>query len=100
MNDRSKCTNTNTAIELAQHDPEIASLMKKKFANLEKLFREAPERAAAAGEVPAGAPVGKLAAFLVSILHGAVVTSKAGASRKTLRDNFAIALSTLAAPPA
>jgi hypothetical protein len=73
--------------------PEIEAIMKKKFTGLEAIFTATLDRAVTAGEIPADAPTAKLAAFLVSNLHGAVVNAKAGASRRKIHDTFAIALS-------
>jgi TetR/AcrR family transcriptional repressor of nem operon len=94
------CLLTNTAIELAQHDPEIAALLKRTFAARQKAFRDTLQRAVEAGEIPADANPDKLAAYLLSTLQGAIVSAKAGVPRKTFRDTFGIALSAIPAPAA
>jgi len=89
------CLLTNTAIELAPHDPEIAALLKATFEARLKAFRDVLQRAMDAGEIAPDAKLDQLAAYLLSTMQGAVASAKAGIPRKRCHTTFAIALTAI-----
>ena len=86
------CLITNAVMEMAHRDATVAEELQRQFAMREKTFVQLLDRAVDAGEIPAGAPRKRLAAFLVAISHGSVVCAKAGAPRATVRAIADIAL--------
>lgn len=91
------CLLTNSLTELALRDPDVAERMAQHLARVEAAFRAALERARAAGELAPG--VGPDAApFLVCVLQGLNVLSKARPGRKALEAIVDTAIARLAAP--
>lgn len=89
------CMVTNTTIELAPHDEEVAAIMRDSIGRLEKGFRAALDRAVDQGLLGPQARTLKQARFLTTTLQGVVVLAKAGISRKVLRDAIDTAMSAL-----
>ena len=89
------CFLTNTLVELAPHDDQIAGAVGAILLGIERGFRDAVKRAMLAGELPAGADERSLSRFLTSTLQGLTVMGRAGASRATLRDIVRVAMSVL-----
>jgi TetR/AcrR family transcriptional repressor of nem operon len=88
------CLVTNTIVELAQREPEIATMVQLHLARLEAGFAGAIDRARQAGEMPANTPL-DTASFLVCVVQGLNVLAKTRPSRHRLERIAATALSTL-----
>jgi TetR/AcrR family transcriptional repressor of nem operon len=89
------CLATNTIVELAPHDPEVAEAACCLLRRIEKAFARALERAVDEGELPRRANTRALARFLTSTFQGLVVMRKASASRASIKDTVDVALSAL-----
>ena len=89
------CLITNTAVELAPHNPAVAEAVKSALRLLEKALHKTLERAVEAGELPAETNTRALARFLTSSGQGLVVMGKANVSRATIKDIVAVTLSVL-----
>ncbi len=89
------CLITNTAVELAPHNPAVAEAVKSALRRLEKALHKTLERAVEAGELPAETNTRALARFLTSSGQGLVVMGKANVSRATIKDIVAVTLSVL-----
>lgn len=87
------CLVTNTIVELAQREPEIAAMVDLHLGRLEAAFADAIARARRAGEIPGGTPDD--AGFLVCVVQGLNVLAKTGPSRERLARVVATALSAL-----
>lgn len=90
------CLVTNSIVELAPHDDEVAAIVRSALHRVEKAFRAAVDRAVESGEIPASTDTRAVARFLNSTLHGMVVLGKASASKAVLKDVAKVALSKLA----
>jgi len=91
------CLVTNTIVELAPREPEIAAMAERQLARLEASFAAAIERARAAGEIRPDADAGH-AAFLVCTIQGLNVLAKTKPSRERLETIVSTALATLENP--
>ena len=89
------CLLTNTLIEAAPHDPEIAKAAKTILDRLESTFRLVLQQAVEDGELPNDANVRALARYLTSTIQGLVVMGKASVSRAAVKDIVHVALSVL-----
>jgi TetR/AcrR family transcriptional repressor of nem operon len=89
------CFCVNSAIELAPHDPAIATLLEQHNQSQEELFRRALVRAQQAGEISASLDPLATARCLLNVIAGLGVAHKAGASRERLQDIVRISLSVL-----
>jgi TetR/AcrR family transcriptional repressor of nem operon len=88
------CLVTNTIVELAQREPDIAAMVDQHLARLEAGFAGAIDRARQAGRIPAGTPA-DIAGFLVCIVQGLNVLAKTNPPRHRLERVVATALRTL-----
>ncbi|MDR3714669.1 MAG: TetR/AcrR family transcriptional regulator [Puia sp.] len=89
------CFMVNSAVELAPHDPEIASLVKSNRQQVEDILYKAIKKGQKSGEISATLDARAIARFFYTNLSGIRVTAKAGADRKTLEDIIKVALSVL-----
>ncbi len=89
------CLITNTAVELAPHNPAVAQAVKSALSLLEKALHKTLERAVDAGELPAETNTRALARFLTSTGQGLVVMGKANVSRATIKDIVNVTLSVI-----
>ncbi len=90
------CLATNTVVELAPHDPEVAEAVKALLRRVEKAFHRTLVRAVEIGELSPDANPRALARFLCCTIQGLVVMGKASASRSTIKDIVKVTLSTMA----
>ena len=90
------CLATNTVVELAPHDPEVAEAVKALLRRVEKAFHRTLERAVEFGELSPDTDPRALARFLCCTLQGLVVMGKASAGRSTIKDIVKVTLSTMA----
>ncbi|MFE7594827.1 TetR/AcrR family transcriptional regulator [Kitasatospora sp. NPDC057512] len=89
------CFVTNTAVELAPHDPVASRRVEASFDRLETLLAAALARAAAQGELPAGRDPRALARMLVVLLQGIRVVGKTADGAPLARDAAEQALALL-----
>ncbi len=89
------CLATNTIVETAPHDPEVAKATKCLLRRIETSFQSALDRARRAGEIPRGSDTKALARFLATTAQGLVVMSKGRASRAHVRDTVAVTIAAL-----
>ncbi|MEU5422436.1 TetR/AcrR family transcriptional regulator [Streptomyces sp. NPDC001407] len=92
---RRGCFVTNTAVELAAHDPAAAHRVGESWQGLETALASALMRARAQGELPAGRDPVALARMLMVLMQGMRVVGKADPGPGRLRDAAAQALSLL-----
>jgi len=88
------CLVTNTMVELAQREPEIAAMVEQHLARLEAGLAGAIDRARRAGEIPADTPL-DTASFLVCVVQGLNVLAKTKPSRERLEHIVTTALAAL-----
>lgn len=91
------CLVTNTVVEMALDDNDVAEAARLHLARLEAAFAGAIERARAQGELPATAVSGELAAFLVCTMQGLNVLAKTKPGRPALQVVVDVALRALTA---
>ncbi|GAB1329733.1 TetR/AcrR family transcriptional regulator [Streptomyces sennicomposti] len=89
------CMVTNTAAELAPHDPAAARYVERNWDHLETLLHSALVRAQAQGELPAERDPLPLARTLLVLLQGVRVVGKATADPVRVRDAVEQALALL-----
>jgi TetR/AcrR family transcriptional repressor of nem operon len=91
------CLITNSAAELALHDPDVAARVKLHLARIESAFASALARAQASGEVVGGAGP-QSATFLVCLVQGLNILAKTKPERRVLEGVVDVALKALASP--
>ncbi|MET7699765.1 TetR/AcrR family transcriptional regulator [Streptomyces sp. NPDC005485] len=89
------CFVTNTAAELAPHDPAAARRVEHSWDHIETLFHSALVRAQAQGELAADRDPLALARMLLVLLQGLRVVGKASADPARVRDAATQALTLL-----
>ncbi|HEX2299517.1 MAG TPA: TetR/AcrR family transcriptional regulator [Pseudonocardiaceae bacterium] len=89
------CFVTNTAAELAPHDPAAARLVERNWDHLETVLHSALVRAQAQGELPCGRDPRSLARMLLVLLQGLRVVGKASPDPARVRDAAEQALALL-----
>ncbi|MGK5543972.1 TetR/AcrR family transcriptional regulator [Streptomyces sp. URMC 127] len=92
---RRGCFVTNTAVELAPHDPDAARSVEDSWLVLERALISALTRAAEQGELPAGRDPVALARMLLVLLQGMRVVGKAASGPARVRDAAEQALALL-----
>lgn len=93
--ERRGCLVTNTAVELAPHDPVVAGTVKAVLSRVERTFHRTLKRAVDAGELREDTNTRALARFLTNSVQGVGVMSKASVSRATIKDITNVTLSLL-----
>ncbi|WP_030173106.1 TetR/AcrR family transcriptional regulator [Streptomyces sp. NRRL S-813] len=89
------CFVTNTAAELAPHDPAAARRVERNWDQLEAVLHSALERARAQGELPADRDPLALARMLLVLLQGLRIVGKASTDPARVRDATEQALTLL-----
>jgi TetR/AcrR family transcriptional repressor of nem operon len=89
------CLVTNTAAELAPHDPGAARQVERNWDQLETVLHSALVRAQAQGELPADRDPLTLARMLLVLLQGLRVVGKASSDPARVRDAAEQALALL-----
>ncbi|MGV4984754.1 TetR/AcrR family transcriptional regulator [Streptomyces sp. NRAIS4] len=89
------CLITNTAAELAPHDPAATRRVERNWDHLETLLHSALARAQSRGELPAGRDPLALARTLLVLMQGLRVVGKASADPARVRDAAEQALALL-----
>ncbi|MFI6204966.1 TetR/AcrR family transcriptional regulator [Streptomyces sp. NPDC051041] len=80
------CFVTNTAAELAPHDPEAARRVERRWDHVETLLRSALARAQAQGELPEDRDPRALARMLLVVMQGLRVVGKASSDPARVRE--------------
>lgn len=91
------CLITNTIVELAQRDKEIAAKVALHLARLETAFAGAVARGRASGEIPETVPE-EMANFLVCVVQGLNVLAKTKPPRESLEAIVSAALGSMKRP--
>ncbi len=91
------CLVTNSVVEFATRDPEIAESFRLHLARLEAAFAGAIERAKHSGELPATVPAAERATFLMCTVQGLNVLAKTAPDRAVLETVVRAALGSLRA---
>ncbi|MGD8790484.1 MAG: TetR/AcrR family transcriptional regulator [Burkholderiales bacterium] len=89
------CLITNSLVEFARNDPELAGMFDLHLARLETTFASALARARAGGEIRSDAGT-EVARFLVTLVQGMNVLAKTKPDRRTLEGIVDTALAGLA----
>jgi TetR/AcrR family transcriptional repressor of nem operon len=89
------CFVTNTAAELAPHDPVAARRVERNWDQLETVLHSSLVRARDGGELPPGRDPAALARMLLVLLQGMRVVGKASADPARVRDAAEQALALL-----
>lgn len=90
------CLMSNTAVELAPHDPEMKGYVQDNLVDIADAFCAVIEEGQQHGQIQTRDDPADLARFLVSTLQGIRVLAKAGTSEDTLRVSARVALQALA----
>ncbi|MBF6989447.1 TetR/AcrR family transcriptional regulator [Cupriavidus sp. IK-TO18] len=97
-NDAGKgCLLVNSAVEVAPHDPEIATIVQEGFIHMAHVFESALRAGQARGEIRAGIEPKAEAIALVSGIAGLRVLAKAGFGARALKPTVEALLSKLEA---
>ncbi|MGD1908999.1 MAG: TetR family transcriptional regulator C-terminal domain-containing protein, partial [Leptolyngbyaceae cyanobacterium] len=89
------CLITNTAIELASQDPEVAQRLQASFKRVEQGFCQALGRAQLLGEIGDDRDIRALAHYLTTCIQGIRVMSKVNPNPEALRQTVALMLRSL-----
>ena len=92
------CLITNSLVELAAHDPDLAGMFQLHLAHLQTSFAAALVRARAEGELRPGAGP-ESAGMLVALVQGMNVMAKTRPGRRALQDVVDAALAGLVESP-
>ena len=92
---RRGCFATNSALELADHDPLVLREVRATFAALLALFKDALHRAQLAGEVRADPSADVLAQLLLNAIEGARIMEKTKASKEVMASVAALIIGIL-----
>lgn len=89
------CLISNTVVELAPHDEEVAEVVNGILNKIQSAFLSCLDRAAENGELLPATNTRVLSHFLAASTHGLIITSKSAADRQQLKDVVDVILSTL-----
>jgi TetR/AcrR family transcriptional repressor of nem operon len=78
------CFATNSALELADHDPEVAKHVVTMLRELRDVFEDAIALAQKQGQMTATTPARVLANFLITAIEGVRITEKASPPKAEL----------------
>jgi len=92
------CLITNSVIERAPHDRDIAALLEGSLQRVEDGFYDAIQSAQRGGTIDATVDPRASARFLVALVQGLRVLSRTNSDERKLRDVITVALSTLPPP--
>ena len=97
---RAGCLVTNSTIELALRDSQIAERLQKSLTRVEETFFQTLGRGVQQGDFPADTDCRALARFLTSGVQGLRVLARSGVEAATLKDVVSVTLSVLPPPRA
>lgn len=79
------CLLSNTVVELAPHDREIADVVNGIMNRIEEAFRYCLERAVINKELPEDTDIGALSLYLATCTHGLIVTGKSSPDQERMK---------------
>ncbi len=89
------CLISNTVVELAPHDEQVAETVKQILDKIQSAFLDCLNRAVELGELPKDTNTKVLSQFLATSTHGLIVTGKSPLDPKEVKDVVDVILSTL-----
>ena len=89
------CLISNTVVELAPHDEQVAETVKQILDKIQSAFLNCLNRAVELGELPKDTNTKVLSQFLATSTHGLMVTGKSSLDPKEVKDVVDVILSTL-----
>lgn len=89
------CLISNTVVELAPHDEEVAKVVRGIMKKIQAAFLKCLDKAVELEELPKDTNTKVLSNFLATSTHGLIVTGKSTRDRKQLKDVANVILSTL-----
>lgn len=89
------CLISNTVVELAPHDEEVAEVVRGIMKKIQAAFLKCLNKAVELGELPRNTNTKVLSNFLATSTHGLIVTGKSTKDKKQLKDVVKVILSTL-----
>jgi TetR/AcrR family transcriptional repressor of nem operon len=89
------CFIVNSAIELASHDPEIATIVKGNQHEIENILSKAIKEGQRSGKITSTLDARSIARFFYASFSGIRVAARSGADRRTLEDIMKVSLSVL-----
>lgn len=98
--ERKGCFATNSALELADNDPEVQAVIRETFSQLTTVFRKAVQRGQAEGSVRGDRSAELLAHYLVNGIEGARILERTKASNRVMDEAAVLTLSVLDPPAA
>lgn len=94
--DHSGCFLTNTALELAAHDPEVGDIVAESQRGIEAFFHRLIDKGQSSGEIAADINASRAAQLLLAALIGLLVLARSRPERGLLESIAAQALAVLA----
>lgn len=92
------CMALNSALEVAPHDPEVATMVKRALERHERLFADLVTRAQKEGSVSELVDAGRAAKALMAFVLSMRIYSRAGVSRTTVAEFASLALEAIDRP--
>jgi TetR/AcrR family transcriptional regulator, transcriptional repressor for nem operon len=89
------CLMTNSAIELAMHDPDTKKAIQTNLVEIADTFYQVVQQGIDAGEFSPSEPAENIARFLTSTIQGLRVMAKSATTEETLRTTARLALKIL-----
>lgn len=89
------CLISNTVVELAPHDEQVAEIVKSIMARIQQAFYICLNRAVELGELPKDTDTVVLSHFLATSTHGLIVTGKSNSNPKHLKEVINVIMSTI-----
>lgn len=89
------CLISNTVVELAPHDEQIAKTVKQILDKIQSAFLNCLNKAVELDELPKDTNTKVLSQFLATSTHGLIVTGKSSLDPKEVKDVVDVILSTL-----
>jgi TetR/AcrR family transcriptional repressor of nem operon len=89
------CLISNTVVELAPHDEEVADTVRIILERIQNAFLHCLDKAVELGELPEDTDTKALSHFLATSTHGLIVTGKSAVDNKQVKNVVDVILSTL-----
>lgn len=79
------CLLSNSIVEVAPHDREIAEILNKLFLKEQEAFKQCLSKAVEQGEIDKNTDIDSLSSYLVTCTHGLLVTGKSLPEKKRMK---------------
>lgn len=89
------CLLSNTVVELAPHDKEVADVVNGFMKRIEEAFSYCLEKAVSANELPEDTDIRSLSFYLATCTHGLIVTGKSASDPDRMRSIVEIIMTKL-----